>query len=88
VSAHQERWTGPAIQAATLYTMLGEGDVADPLRAVAAAHPAVAIGSYPNTGAADPTTAYRVKLALTCRDAGALAAAVAATRAALDVFDR
>jgi molybdopterin-biosynthesis enzyme MoeA-like protein len=88
VSAHQERFTGPAIQSTTLYTMLGEGDVADPLRAVAAAHPAVAIGSYPNTGATEPTSVFRVKLALTCRDADALAAAVAATRAALDVFER
>jgi hypothetical protein len=68
---------------------MGEGDVADPLAAVAAAHPAVSIGSYPNTAALDGSGPYRVKLAFTARDAGALEAAVAAAREALPgVFDQ
>lgn len=58
---------------------------------VAAAHPAVAIGSYPNTAPGEGRGAgeepYKVKLAFTSRDAGAVGAAVAAARAALQVFD-
>lgn len=39
----QERFTGIAHQSATLYTDLGEGDIADPLAKVAAAHPKVCV---------------------------------------------
>lgn len=55
---------------------------------VAAAHPAVSIGSYPNTGTAEALEPYKVKLAFTSRDAAALDAAVEAARVTLrDVFD-
>jgi hypothetical protein len=42
----------------------------------------VSIGSYPNTSA-DTAASYKVKIALTSRDPEALAAAVAAVRAAM-----
>jgi molybdopterin-biosynthesis enzyme MoeA-like protein len=65
---------------------MGEGDLADKLTAVAAEHPAVSIGSYPNTG--QGYDQYKVKLALSSRDEAALAKATEAVRAALvDVFD-
>jgi hypothetical protein len=50
---------------------------------VAKAHTGVSIGSYPNTASGDAADAYKVKLAFTSRDAGALDAALAAARAAL-----
>ena len=59
---------------------------------VAAAHPAVNIGSYPNTapgeGRGPGEEPYKVKLAFTSRDGAALEAAVAAARVALrDVLE-
>ena len=81
----QERFAGPLSTTQSLYTHMGEGDLADPLAAVAAAHPAVSIGSYPNTADGGP---FKVKLAFAARDPEALAAAVAAARAALpDLFE-
>lgn len=66
---------------------MGEGDLADKLTAVAAEHPAVSIGSYPNTST-QGYEQYKVKLALSSRDEAALAKAMEAVRAALvDVFD-
>jgi hypothetical protein len=50
------------------------------LRQAAAAHPGVSIGSYPNS---KDDGSYKVKLAFTGRDTEALAAAVAAVKAAL-----
>ncbi|GFR39922.1 hypothetical protein Agub_g430 [Astrephomene gubernaculifera] len=86
VAAHQDRFSGPAFHSSALFTQLGESDLAGPLTQVAARHPAVAIGSYPNT-AADTTGSYKVKLALSSRDPAALAAAVAGVRAGLgDIF--
>lgn len=132
----QDRFRGPQALTSLLYTLAGEGDVAEPLARVAAAHPAVQIGacvatfrgcvfvwqlrvaqlvyatrpcapapllrscsganvrmppatpagSYPNTSAAAEAPGgadYKVKLSLTSRDAGALAAAVEAARAAV-----
>eukprot|EP00198_Chlamydomonas_reinhardtii_P000221 XP_001689556.1 predicted protein [Chlamydomonas reinhardtii] len=86
VAAHQERFTGVAFSEQQLYTHTGESFLAKELTAVAAKHPKVAIGSYPNT-AADADNTYKVKLAFTARDVDALAAAVADVRAALgDIF--
>lgn len=83
----QERFSGPAHITRTVYTNVGEGDVADPLARVAAAHGAVSIGSYPNTKSLSQSTDYRVKLSFSSRDAAAIEAAVAAVREVLPVFD-
>lgn len=85
VKAHQDRFTGPANVTQALYSHSGEGDLAEALTAVAAAHPTVNIGSYPNVKA--DATDYKVKLQFNCRDAAAVEAAVAAVRERLDVFD-
>lgn len=87
VEAHMERFKGPASHSVELYADVGEGDVAAPLAAVAAAHRAVRIGSYPNTGfdMADPNQklAYRVKFVCEGREAAAVEAAAAAVREAI-----
>ena len=62
-----------------------------PLAAVAAAHPAVRIGSYPCTeplapGGGPGSAGYRVKLQLESRDPEALQAALGAARDALPTF--
>lgn len=56
-----------------------EGDIATALGAVQAAHPDVAIGSYPFTD----ETGFNTNLVLRSRDADALAAATAAVRSML-----
>ena len=50
---------------------------------VAKEHPAVSIGSYPNTGSGAAGDAYKVKLAFHSRDAAALSVALEAAKAAL-----
>lgn len=85
IEANAENFRGPACHSQTVYTKLGEGDVADPLAAVAAAHPAVRIGSYPNTSFTK-NAAYNVKLQFESRDAEAVAAAVAAIKTQLPIF--
>lgn len=92
LGAHLGRFRGPQAHSAALWTNLGEGDLAVPLAAVAAAHPAVRIGSYPCTGplvaGGGPGAAgFRVKLQLESRDPEALQAALGATRDALPTFD-
>ncbi|KAG2487547.1 hypothetical protein HYH03_013826 [Edaphochlamys debaryana] len=82
VAGCQERFTGPAFHEARLFTRLGESFIAKDLAAVAAKHPAVAIGSYPNT-APDADSTYIVKLAFASRDPAALQAALAEARANL-----
>ena len=47
----QDRFTGVAFHSKTLFTDLGEGDLADPLAAVAAAHPKVRIVLLKRTSA-------------------------------------
>jgi molybdopterin-biosynthesis enzyme MoeA-like protein len=78
-------FAGPALSSAALFTHAGEGDLASALTAVADAHPAVAIGSYPNTTRGD--SRYTTKLCFDSRDGGALAAAVDAARAVIRTFD-
>ncbi|MBK9316228.1 MAG: competence/damage-inducible protein A [Acidobacteria bacterium] len=64
-----------------IFTKEDEFDLADNLRAVAAANPLVAIGSYPNFSSEE----YRVKLTLESKDATALDAAVSQL---MDLLDR
>jgi molybdopterin-biosynthesis enzyme MoeA-like protein len=84
VEAHVGRFRGPASHAAELLTAQGEGDLAAPLAEVAAAHPSVRIGSYPNTDwdMQRPAAAgeWRVRLVFEGRDAAAVGAAAAAAR--------
>ncbi|MEW5302604.1 MAG: hypothetical protein WDW36_005372 [Sanguina aurantia] len=89
IMGQQARFQGAAFCSAAVYTQMGEGDLAVALTKVAAAHPKVSIGSYPNTGTPHPISEYKVKLAFSGRDQAAVTAAVEAVRAAgLDVFDR
>ena len=85
LDANKELFRGPALSSATLYTHAGEGDLAEALTAVADAHPGVTIGSYPNTQRGDAR--FTTQLCFDGRDADALAAAVAAARAAIRTFD-
>lgn len=88
VSAHQERFTGIAHHSKTLYTHLGEGDIAGPLAKIAAEHSKVTIGSYPNVHDS-PDQAFNVKLQLNGRDPAAVEAATEAVRSTIGpVFDR
>lgn len=64
ITANKDRFSGAAYQSATLYTDAGEGDVAQALRGIAAEHPDVRIGSYPNT--ADDQK-FQVKLQIEAR---------------------
>lgn len=79
-------FTGPATTSAAVYTLTGEGDLAEALTAIARAHPAVAIGSYPNVATSGVKT-YSTKLCLDGRDAAAVAEALAAVRGAIATFD-
>jgi molybdenum cofactor synthesis domain-containing protein len=90
VSAHAERFRGPLAEACDLFSSAGEGDVADPLRAVAARFPTVAVGSYvdvqdlagglPAVGGAGGASKRRVRLSFSSRDGAALRGAVEAAR--------
>ncbi|GAX76273.1 hypothetical protein CEUSTIGMA_g3717.t1 [Chlamydomonas eustigma] len=82
VSAHQDRFTGPAFHTESLYTDLGEGDLAEPLAKVAKESPKVSIGSYPNTED-EKQQQYKVKLQLNGRDAAAVLTAKHAISEAL-----
>lgn len=75
----QERFRSTPMASARLYVNADEGVFADQLTAVALAHPAVKIGSYPRFA----ETAFRVLLTLESRDDGELAAAVAGLEQAL-----
>ncbi|MEW5310447.1 MAG: hypothetical protein WDW38_002246 [Sanguina aurantia] len=63
IMGQQARFQGAAFCSAAVYTQMGEGDLAVALTKVAAAHPKVSIGSYPNTGTPHPISEYKVKLA-------------------------
>jgi FAD synthetase len=78
--AIRERFRVAPFYLHVLYTLEDEFDLATGLTAVAEAHPAVSIGSYPSFSATD----YRVKLTLESKDAVALQQAVAALMAQLD----
>jgi molybdenum cofactor synthesis domain-containing protein len=69
--AIRERFRVAPFYARAVYTHEDEFDIATELQSIAASHPLVAIGSYPNFA----TPEYRVKLTLESKDAGALEAA-------------
>jgi molybdenum cofactor synthesis domain-containing protein len=70
----------PPFRLACVYLSKEEGDIAPALDAVAHAHPAVEIGSYPRFDAAAD---YRVLVTLEAKDAGAVKGALVALLATL-----
>lgn len=67
INAHKDRFVGGAVfQTKALYTSLGEGDIANIFSKVAAKHPQVRMGSYPNTDSKDKR--FQVKLQLESRN--------------------
>jgi molybdopterin-biosynthesis enzyme MoeA-like protein len=78
--AIRERFRVAPFFTKAIYTLEDEFDIAEELRAVAAAHPLVAIGSYPNYSSPE----YRDKITLESKDAAALTAAVEALLAKLN----
>jgi molybdenum cofactor synthesis domain-containing protein len=78
--AIRERFRVAPFYARAIYTLEDEFDLAGNLRAVADAHPQVAIGSYPSFSSND----YRVKLTLESKDGDALEAAARELIAMLD----
>jgi len=78
--AMRERFRVAPFFAKAIYTLEDEFDIAADLRAVAEAHPLVAIGSYPNFSSPD----YKVKITLESKDADVLAAAVESLLTKLD----
>jgi molybdenum cofactor synthesis domain-containing protein len=71
---------GPPFRLAVVYLSVGEERFATELAAVARAHPAVEIGSYPRF---DGEGDHRVRVTVESRDAAAVEAALAALLAAL-----
>jgi len=69
----------PPFRLACVFLSVGEGYIATVLEGVAAEHPSVEIGSYPRFDDAD----HRVKVTLEAKDAGKVAAALAAVLEAL-----
>jgi molybdenum cofactor synthesis domain-containing protein len=78
--AIRERFRVAPFYVRAIYTLEDEFDLAENLRAVADAHPRVAIGSYPSFSSKE----YRVKLTLESKDPDALEAAVNDLMAALN----
>lgn len=77
--------TGVKLLSASVRADLREGDIGEPLRAVAKAHPDTMIGSYPFWGEdGQPNTNIVVR----SRDEGALAAAIDAVKAMLAAMPR
>ena len=66
--AIRERFRVEPFHLRIVYTSTDEFDLASDLTAVAASHPLVAIGSYPNFGCGD----FKVKLTLESKDESAL----------------
>ncbi len=78
--AMRERFRVEPFFTHAVYTLEEEFDIAENLREVAEANPAVAIGSYPNFA----TPEYKVKVTLESKDSVALEFTVAALMAKLD----
>lgn len=78
--AIRERFRVAPFFARAIYTLQEEFDIAENLRAIADAHPQVAIGSYPSFSSQD----YRVKVTLESKDGWALEAAASELIAILD----
>lgn len=78
--AMRERFRVEPFFTHAVYTLEEEFDIAAALREVADAHPAVAIGSYPNFATPD----YKVKVTLESKDKAALDACLAVLMTRLD----
>ena len=78
--AIRERFRVAPFFARAFYTLQEEFDIAGGLRAVADAHPQVAVGSYPSFSSPD----YRVKVTLESKDGAALESAAKELFAILD----
>jgi len=78
--AIRERFRVAPFFARAFYTLQEEFDIAGGLRAIADAHPQVAIGSYPSFSSPD----YRVKVTLESKDGAALESAAKELVAILD----
>lgn len=79
INAHKDRFTwGAAFQTLSLYTSMGEGDLANIFGDVAKQFPNVRMGSYPNVDAQDKR--FTAKLQLECRNAKQLEEAMAAVK--------
>ena len=81
-AAIRERFRAAPFHTAAVYTREDEFDLASRLRQVAAMHPAVAVGSYPNFERGD----YRVKITIEANEAEAVARAKSFLIALLDPF--
>lgn len=79
INAHKDRFTGvAAFQTLSVYTSVGEGDLANIFGDVAKRFPDVRMGSYPNVDAQDKR--FTAKLLLECRNAKQLEEAMAAVK--------
>jgi len=79
INAHKDRFTGgAAFQTLSVYTSMGEGDLANIFGDVAKQFPDVRMGSYPNVDAQDKR--FTAKLQLECRNAKQLEEAMAAVK--------
>ena len=85
LEANAALFSGPAMLSGALWTHQGEGEIAETLTAIAATHPGVAIGSYPNTQRGGEKS-YATKLTFDSRDAAELEAALGEARAAFTTF--
>lgn len=85
LEANAGLFTGPSISSGTLFTHAGEGELAGALSAIAARHPGVSIGSYPNTQRGGEK-AYTTKLTFDSREEEQLRSALAQAREAIATF--
>eukprot|EP01026_Neomeris_dumetosa_P014994 TRINITY_DN15602_c0_g1_i3.p2 TRINITY_DN15602_c0_g1~~TRINITY_DN15602_c0_g1_i3.p2 ORF type:complete len:290 (-),score=29.25 TRINITY_DN15602_c0_g1_i3:173-1021(-) len=84
MKSHKDRFRGPQSADDTLYTKVGEGDLAQKLGEIAQEFPTVSIGSYPNTNPQDDRFLVQVKF--TSRDQEALQNAVQKAKEGLSFF--
>ena len=79
INAHKDRFTGgTAFQTLSVYTSVGEGDLANIFADVAKQFPDVRMGSYPNVDAQDKR--FTAKLQLESRNPDQLKEAMAAVK--------
>jgi len=83
LASNMDSFRGQLSGSRLVYTLQGEGDIAETITRIASAHPTVAIGSYPATTADAP---YATKLTLDSRDLDALEHAFQAMIASVDVL--
>lgn len=76
--------TGRRIWSETVEAAMPEGRIAEPLAAIASAHPDVSIGSYPHYDG----SGFRTQVVIRCRDADKLALAKADIEAAVEELAR